>query len=176
MLKVSILISLVMVTILSCRDKPATRTKSIVGLEADLDPDILKGAAPSFQLLQKWFQGELPVDNAKAQAGNIKYNVHGDFTQQSLKTLPPNFRDGLTGYLRQQGDIIRTFQSSLNDRKKLKSMLDMEAAEMADILMALIDPGYKPRTNDLLAKLIAYPPMRNFIDRYSVELLEKLYV
>ncbi len=46
---------------------------------------------------------------------------------------------------------------------------------MYQILMVLIVPGYVPQTDDLLAKLMSVPKMRNYTVRFSLELLEKLY-
>lgn len=153
----------------------SSTTRSFVGLNAELDPSILRGDAPSFLYLQQWFNGELPVDVAKAQAGDVDYKVHGEFTESTMSSLPREYRDKLSDYLRQQQARIAEFQANLDRPEKLNELLKLEATEMADILMALIEPGYEPRTKDLLAHLVAHKPMRSFIDRYSVELLEKLY-
>jgi hypothetical protein len=170
-----IIFAVLNVTVISCRAPSKSQTKSFVGLEADIDASLLKGEAPSYLYLQKWFQGELPVSRDKAQAGGVTYEVHSNFTGQSLETIPKEFRQKLTAYLVQQSDRIAEFQSNLRNGSRLKELLKLESEEMADILMALIDVEYTPKTNDLLAHLIAHRPLRNFIDRYSVELLEKLY-
>ena len=172
----AILIVLIAITLISgCRQESQSRSKSIVGLEADLDPSVLNGEAPSFLQLQKWFQGELPVSNEKAQVGHVKYQVHTDFSASTLASLPQEYRDKISAYLVQQGQRVAEFQANLKNPQKLNDLLKLESAEMQDILMGLIVVGYKPRTNDLLAQMVAHPPLRNFIDRYSVELLEKLY-
>ncbi len=155
--------------------KQSSRSKSLVGLNAELDQNIVRGEAPSFLYLQQWFKHELPVDVAKAQAGGVAYRVHGNFTQSTFDSLPAEYRERLIAYLKQQQSRIAEFQANLNRPDKLNQLLKLEAAEMADILMALIEPNYQPKTKDLLAHLIAHKPLRNFIDRYSVELLEKLY-
>lgn len=152
-----------------------SRTKSFVGLNAELDENIVRGEAPSFLYLQKWFKHELPVDVSKAQAGGVSYRVHGNFTQDTLNSLPLDYRNKLVAYLKQQQSRIAEFQANLERPDKLNQLIKLEAAEMADILMALIEPNYQPKTKDLLAHLIAHKPLRSFIDRYSVELLEKLY-
>jgi len=152
-----------------------SRTKSFVGLSAELDANIVRGEAPSFLYLQQWFKHELPVDVSKAQAGGVSYRVHGNFTQATLNSLPVDYRNKLVAYLKQQQSRIAEFQANLEHPDRLNQLLNLEAAEMADILMALIEPNYRPKTNDLLAHLIAHKPLRSFIDRYSVELLEKLY-
>ncbi len=175
-MKTAILIVLIAFTLVSaCRKESQSRSKSIVGLEADLDPSVLNGEAPSFLQLQKWFQGELPVSNEKAQGGHVKYQVHADFNESTMASLPAEYRDKITAYLLQQGQRVADFQANLKNPAKLNELLKLESAEMQDILMGLIVVGYKPRTNDLLAHMVAHPPLRNFIDRYSVELLEKLY-
>ena len=163
------------VIVAGCRKDVRSRSKSIVGLEADLDPTILKGEAPSFLQLQKWFQGELPVSSEKAQVGHINYQVHSDFSESTVSNLPQEYRDKIIAYLVQQGQRVADFQSNLKNPQKLNALLKSEADEMEDILTALVVVGYKPRTNDLLAHLVAHPPLRNFVDRYSVELLEQLY-
>ena len=164
------------VVVSSCKGlEQSSRSKSLVGLNAELDQNIVRGEAPSFLYLQQWFKNELPVDVAKAQAGGVAYRVHGNFTQSTFDSLPAEYRERLIAYLKQQQSRIAEFQANLDRPEKLNQLLKLEAAEMADILMALIEPNYQPRTKDLLAHLIAHKPLRNFIDRYSVELLEKLY-
>jgi hypothetical protein len=164
------------VAVSSCKGlEQSSRSKSLVGLNAELDQNIVRGEAPSFLYLQQWFKHELPVDVAKAQAGGVAYRVHGDFTQSTFDSLPAEYRERLIAYLKQQQSRIAEFQANLDRPGKLNQLLKLESAEMADILMALIEPSYQPKTKDLLAHLIAHKPLRSFIDRYSVELLEKLY-
>ena len=176
-MKRTVPVILLLITLLaSCRDlDQGTRSKSFVGLNAELDEKIMRGEAPSFLYLQQWFRRELPVDVTKAQVGGVPYKVHGEFTRATLEKLPSEYRTKLVAYLRQQQSRIALFQANLDRPDKLNQLLKLEASEMADILLALIEPNYEPKTQDLLAHLIAHKPLRNFIDRYSVELLEKLY-
>lgn len=153
----------------------SSRNKSFVGLNAELDESVLRGEAPSFLYLQKWFKQELPVDISKAQAGDVTYRVHGEFTQTTFNNLPAEYKQRLLMYLKQQRARVGEFQANLKNPTNLRQLFRLEADEMADILRALIDPNHTPQTNDLLAHLIAHKPLRNFIDRYSIELLEKLY-
>ncbi len=159
----------------ACQNKPKAKNKSFVGLESELDQSILNGQAPSFLLLQNWFTGALPVSAENSRTGGTTYQVHSQLNDQSMAKLPEQYRKMLTEYLIQQGQRIHDFQSNLQRPNELKALLQKEALELQDILMALIDVGYVPVTDDLLAHLIAHRPLRNFIDRYSVELLEKLF-
>jgi hypothetical protein len=176
-MKLLVLVGLICsVAVSGCKGlEQSSRSKSLVGLSAELDQNIVRGEAPSFLYLQQWFKHELPVDVAKSQAGGVAYRVHGNFKQSTFDSLPAEYRERLIAYLKQQQSRIAEFQANLNRPDKLNQLLKLEAAEMADILMALIEPNYQPKTKDLLAHLIAHKPLRNFIDRYSVELLEKLY-
>jgi hypothetical protein len=170
------LIALALTLGVSCKkSQPSSKDKSFVGLNAELDASILRGEAPSFLLLQQWFNRELPLDLDKAQEGGVTYRVHSEFSGATLDRLPTEYKTRLLAYLDQQQVRVNEFQSNLSRPEKLKDLLKLEVDEMADILRALIDPNYVPKTNDLLAQLISHKPIRNFIDRYSVELLEKLY-
>ena len=159
----------------SCLKPDQATSKSFVGLNAELDQSILRGEAPSFLYLQQWFNKDLPVNFSEAQSGDISYQVHKSFTDSSLNNLPGQYRMMLVDYLKQQQERISEFQGNLRNKSKLEQLLKIESEEMADILMALIEPNHTPKTHDLLARLIAHKPLRSFIDRYSVELLEKLY-
>jgi hypothetical protein len=140
-----------------------------------LDREVLDGAAPSYAALQDWFHGAIPVDTQKAQVGTIKYRVHSELSDSSWKKMPSEYKKGLIKYFVQQEARVGEFQKSLRDPNKLKSLFALESAEMYDILRALIDVSYKPISTDLLAHLISQPSNRNYVDRFSVELLERLY-
>lgn len=158
-----------------CKVDRGSSTKSFVGLEADINADVAKGQAPSFLLLQQWFNGEIPVDEAAAQYGKVSYKVHQSFSDYTYGQIPAQYRDGLVKYYQQQIDRVNAFQQAKANPQALTALLNVEAAEMYDILRTLLEVNYKPQTNDLLAHLISQPGLRNFIDRFSVELLSRLY-
>lgn len=166
---------LLILNALACKRNSSGDTKSFVGLEADVNPEVAKGLAPSFLLLQQWFAGSIPVDEAVAQSGKINYKVHQNFSDYSYSQMPKEYKDSIVKYYQQQIGRVADFQRQSKNPSELQALLKVEAAEMYDILRVLLEPGYKPKTNDLLAVLLSQPGLRNFIDRYSAELLQRLY-
>jgi hypothetical protein len=85
-MKIVILVTLVSFGLSSAckRLEQSSRSKSLVGINAELDLNIVRGEAPSYLYLQQWFKHELPVDLEKAQAGGVAYRVHGNFTQSTF--------------------------------------------------------------------------------------------
>jgi hypothetical protein len=166
---------LMMLFAVSCKKNSDSDTKSFIGLQANLDREIANGKAPSFVALQDWFSGRIPVDESKSQTGGIKYKVHNKFGNQSWSSVPTEYKSGLVKYFQQQIIRVADFQKSLKDPKKLNELLKLEATEMYDVIRALVDPEYQPITQDLLAHLVSQPNLRNYVDRFSVEFLEKIY-
>lgn len=160
-----------LLSIAACKPNNSSDTKSFVGLEADID----SGNAPSFKLLQQWFDGALPINEEAAQAGRVTYKVHQQFGGETWSQIPPQYREDIFAYFRQQIGIVVAFQAAKSNPTELKRLLKQEAKDMYEILMVLIAPGYVPQTDDLLAKIMSVNTMRNFTNRFSLELLEKLY-
>jgi hypothetical protein len=160
----------------SCKLRDQAKSKSFVGLNADIDQQIANGKSPSFVLLQQWFSGALPVDKTKAQQGSIRYKVHVDFDQEVWRRMPPSYKSGLVKYLQQQLIRIADFQRNAKNKDRLRLLLELEAREMRDILMAIIRIDHTPMTNDAFAHLLSKRNLRNYVDRYSIDLLEKLSV
>lgn len=166
-----------LIAIIGCKANTGSNTESFVGLEA-VNPECKGNEASdacSFLLLQQWFNGQIPVDEAAAQYGTISYKVHHKFTDYAYAQMPPAYREGLIKYYQQQIDRVHQFQLAKSNPAERIALLKVEAFELYDILRVLIEVDYKPVTNDLLAHLISQPNLRNFFDRFSVDLLWRLY-
>lgn len=144
------------VTLSSCKQQSA-KTKSFVALNAR----VAAGDAPSFDAVAKWFQ-------AAVDAG-------GDPGDAALKAAPPALRDGLVAYVQQQVARTGEFQQSLGNQAALGQLLETETLEMQDIVLGLVKPEYQPVTEDLFAKLIVQPGIRDYIDAAAVPVLQQIF-
>jgi hypothetical protein len=142
--------------LISCKQQSA-KPKSFVALNAR----VAAGNAPSFDAVAKWFQ-------AAVDAG-------GDPADAALKAAPPALRDGLVAYVQQQVARTGEFQQSLGNQAALEQLLDTETHEMMDIVLGLVKPQYQPVTEDLFAKLIVQPGIRDYVDAASVPVLQQIF-
>ncbi|MCX6125475.1 MAG: hypothetical protein NTV34_12120, partial [Proteobacteria bacterium] len=160
--------------------KNSSQQKSFVGLDADLDRDIAKGAAPSFVALQDWFKGDVPLDQDELRAGDVDYTVPETFDEEQWDEFSNDYKQGLIAYFQQQIDRVSEFQKVTKEKSaestlKLNELLELETTEMYDIIRVLVDPDYKPVSNDLFAKLFAQDHLRNFVNRFSLNFLKRIY-
>lgn len=157
-----------------CKPGGASKSKSFVGLNADVNEDIAKGAAPSYLALQAWFKGNYQVNDAEAQAGGIRYKVNAEFNDDVYSQMPVAYREGMVKYFQQQIVRVAEFQRFEKNPIELKNLLALESAEMYDIIRGLAEVGYTPVHNDLFAQLVKQPNLRNYVDRFSLPFLKEI--
>jgi hypothetical protein len=137
----------------SCKRKFSSDTKSFLALNAR----VAAGEAPSFDAVARWFAG------ATASASREPEEV--------FAMAPPPLRDGIVRYVMKEAARTGEFQAAAGDQNKIEQLLDLESREMMDIVLALINPRYRPVTGDLFAELIATPGIRDYIDASSLPAL-----
>lgn len=137
----------------SCKRKFSSDTKSFLALNAR----VAAGEAPSFDAVARWFAG------ATASASREPEEV--------FAMAPPPLRDGIVRYVMKEAARTGEFQAAASDQNKIEQLLDFESREMMDIVLALINPRYRPVTGDLFAELIATPGIRDYIDASSLPAL-----
>ena len=141
---------------IGCKRKSNASSKSFLALNAR----VAAGEAPSFVAVAQWFEG---ATNSASNAGD-----------EALHLAPPQLRDGLIRYVLQQVQRTADLQRSITTPAAIEQLLDVETQEMKDIVLALIQPGYLPATNDLFAALLTQPGIRDYVDAASLPALSQI--
>jgi len=139
-----------------CKPTSRAKGKSFLALNAR----VAAGEAPSFDAVARWFEGATTTASADGDA--------------ALAMAPPELRDGLVRYVRQQAARTGEFQRAIAKQAEIERLLDLETREMMDIVLVLISPRYTPQTDDLFAALLRVPGIRDYVDAAAMPALVRI--
>ena len=150
------LIVFVATAVAGCKPTNRAKGKSFLALNAR----VAAGEAPSFDSVARWFEGATTTASPDGDA--------------ALAMAPPELRDGLVRYVRQQAARTGDFQRAIGNQTEIERLLDLETREMMDIVLVLINPRYMPQTDDLFAALLRVPGIRDYVDAAAMPALVRI--
>lgn len=157
------------VSISGCKFEDDSDVKSSFAIDAGQDAIFRSGTAPTFVMLSDWFQ-KFKVEGSSKSNSKERPSTHALLTQ-----IPKEYRSALVKYLDVQIERNGNISAAIDkkDNEAVWALLRLEVDEMYDIVVSLLNPQHKLKTDDLFAKFIKLAWRDDFVDQFAIDFTSK---